>query len=184
MGQKVHPYGFRLGVAKDWTSTWYVETKDYAQYLNMDLAVRKYLREKLGHASVSRIQIERPANNARIIIHSARPGIVIGKKGEDIELLRKKVSEIIDSFMNTVEDHASAVLHAGTVDIPVVDTRPHAWKPVAEMGSCKSSCSDPIHRCLDVTWSRVITHVRYNPGPSTLTLQGLSCDIDLIHFDA
>ena len=95
MGQKVHPYGFRLGVAKDWTSTWYVETKDYAQYLNMDLAVRKYLREKLGHASVSRIQIERPANNARIIIHSARPGIVIGKKGEDIELLRKKVSEIM-----------------------------------------------------------------------------------------
>ncbi len=95
MGQKVHPFGFRLGVAKDWTSTWYVESKYYAEYLKVDLAVRKYLREKLGHASVSRIQIERPASNARIVIHSARPGIVIGKKGEDIELLRKKVSDMM-----------------------------------------------------------------------------------------
>ena len=100
MGQKVHPYGFRLGVAKDWTSTWYVETKDYAQYLNMDLAVRKYLREKLGHASVSRIQIERPANNARIIIHTARPGIVIGKKGEDVEQLRLILSEMMGINVN------------------------------------------------------------------------------------
>ena len=95
MGQKVHPFGFRLGVAKDWTSTWYVETKDYAKYLNVDLTVRAYLRKRLSHASVSRIQIERPANNAHIVIHTARPGIVIGKKGEDIELLRKKVSDIM-----------------------------------------------------------------------------------------
>ena len=92
MGQKVHPYGIRLGIVKDWTSTWYVDNKQYAEYLNIDLAVRDLLRKKLAHASVSRIQIERPANNARIIIHTARPGIVIGKKGEDIDSLRKQVS--------------------------------------------------------------------------------------------
>ncbi|MGE0482920.1 MAG: 30S ribosomal protein S3 [Gammaproteobacteria bacterium] len=95
MGQKVHPYGIRLGIVKDWTSTWYVDTKQYADYLNLDLAVREFLRKKLSHASVSRIQIERPANNARIIIHTARPGIVIGKKGEDIEALRKQVSKLM-----------------------------------------------------------------------------------------
>ena len=95
MGQKVHPYGFRLGIVKDWTSIWYVDTKQYADYLNLDLAVRDFLRKKLAHASVSRIQIERPANNARIVIHTARPGIVIGKKGEDIESLRKQVSELM-----------------------------------------------------------------------------------------
>ncbi|MDG2301877.1 MAG: 30S ribosomal protein S3 [Gammaproteobacteria bacterium] len=92
MGQKVHPYGMRLGIVKDWTSTWYVDSKNYAKYLNQDLAVRELLRQKLAHASVSRIQIERPASNARIIIHTARPGIVIGKKGEDIDALRKQVS--------------------------------------------------------------------------------------------
>lgn len=95
MGQKVHPYGIRLGIVKDWTSTWYADTKAYADYLNVDLKVREFLRKKLAHASVSRIQIERPANNARLIIHTARPGIVIGKKGEDIESLRKEVSQLM-----------------------------------------------------------------------------------------
>jgi small subunit ribosomal protein S3 len=95
MGQKVHPYGMRLGIVKDWTSTWYADTKNYADYLNSDLEIRDFLRKKLAHASVSRIQIERPANNARIVVHTARPGIVIGKKGEDIESLRKQVSSIM-----------------------------------------------------------------------------------------
>ena len=95
MGQKVHPYGIRLGIVKDWTSTWYADTKNYADYLNADLQIRDFLRKKLAHASVSRIQIERPANNARIVVHTARPGIVIGKKGEDIESLRKQVSELM-----------------------------------------------------------------------------------------
>jgi len=95
MGQKVHPYGIRLGIVKDWTSTWYADTKHYADYLNMDLKVREFLRKKLAHASVSRIQIERPANNARIVIHTARPGIVIGKKGEDIESLRRQVAQLM-----------------------------------------------------------------------------------------
>lgn len=92
MGQKVHPIGIRLGVVKDWNSTWYASSANYADYLNTDLKVRDFLQQKLKHASVSRIQIERPANNARVIIHTARPGIVIGKKGEDIEALRKVVS--------------------------------------------------------------------------------------------
>ena len=92
MGQKVHPIGIRLGIVKDWTSKWYAGSKNYADYLNTDLQVREYLRNKLAQASVSRIQIERPARNARITIHTARPGMVIGKKGEDIEALRQHVS--------------------------------------------------------------------------------------------
>ncbi len=95
MGHKVHPIGIRLGIVKDWNSTWYADSRNYADYLNTDLRVREFLKEKLKHASVSHIQIERPANNARIIIHTARPGIVIGKKGEDIEALRKIVSEMM-----------------------------------------------------------------------------------------
>ncbi|MDA1107091.1 MAG: 30S ribosomal protein S3 [Proteobacteria bacterium] len=95
MGHKVHPIGIRLGIVKDWTSMWYADTKNYADYLNTDLRVREFLRKKLASASVSRIQIERPARSARITIHTARPGIVIGKKGEDIEVLRKQLSAMM-----------------------------------------------------------------------------------------
>lgn len=96
MGQKVNPNGIRLGIIRDWNSKWYADSKDYPRYLYTDLKVREFLRKKLANASVSRIQIERPARNARITIHTARPGIVIGKKGEDIEALRKEVA----NFMN------------------------------------------------------------------------------------
>jgi small subunit ribosomal protein S3 len=92
MGQKVHPIGIRLGIVKDWTSTWYADSKNYANFLNQDLKMRDFIKRKLKHASVSRIQIQRPANNAAITIHTARPGIVIGKKGEDIEKLRAEVA--------------------------------------------------------------------------------------------
>ena len=95
MGQKVHPIGIRLGISKDWNSTWYAERKEYAEMLNTDLAVRKYLQKRLQQAAVSRIQIERPAKTARITIHTARPGIVIGKKGEDIERLRREVTALM-----------------------------------------------------------------------------------------
>ena len=95
MGQKVHPTGIRLGIIKDWTSKWYADTRQYADFLHTDLKVREYLRNKLANASVSRIQIERPAGTARVIIHTARPGIVIGKKGEDIDRLRMAVSDIM-----------------------------------------------------------------------------------------
>ena len=92
MGQKVHPIGYRLGYIKDWNSTWYADSKDYANQLHDDLAIRDFLKQRLAQASVSRIQIERPSGNARITIHTARPGIVIGKKGEDIEKLRRVVT--------------------------------------------------------------------------------------------
>jgi len=95
MGQKVHPTGIRLGIVKDWTSKWYADSKDFANTLNMDLKVRDFIKKKLKSASVSRVQIERPANNARITIHTARPGIVIGKKGEDVEKLRKDVTDMM-----------------------------------------------------------------------------------------
>ncbi len=93
MGQKVHPTGIRLGIVKKHTSTWYAGGSDYADKLNADLEVRDYIRKSLAHASVSRIDIERPAETARITIHTARPGIVIGKKGEDVEKLRTMVAQ-------------------------------------------------------------------------------------------
>ncbi|MDD3652216.1 30S ribosomal protein S3, partial [Immundisolibacter sp.] len=93
MGQKVHPTGIRLGVVKDHNSRWYAHGRAFADNLNADIAVRELLRKQLAHASVSRIEIERPAQNARVIIHTARPGIVIGKKGDDIEKLRRMVGE-------------------------------------------------------------------------------------------
>jgi len=96
MGQKVHPTGIRLGIVKDWTSKWYADSKDFGGILHADLKVREFLQKELSQASVSRIQIERPARNARITIHTARPGIVIGKKGEDIEKLRHKLSKMMD----------------------------------------------------------------------------------------
>jgi len=95
MGQKVHPTGIRLGIAKDWNSTWYADKGDYAEQLKSDLEVREYLQKRLAQAAVSRIQIERPAKSARITIHTARPGIVIGKKGEDIESLRRDVTALM-----------------------------------------------------------------------------------------
>ena len=95
MGQKVHPTGIRLGIVKDWTSKWYADSKQYANLLNNDLEVRDYLKKRLSQASVSRIQIDRPANNAHITVHTARPGLVIGKKGEDIDALRSEVSNMM-----------------------------------------------------------------------------------------
>ncbi len=103
MGQKVHPTGFRLGIATDWTSKWYAEGRDYAEFLNSDLEIRKYLKEKLSQASVSRIQIDRPAKAAFVVIHTARPGIVIGKKGEDVEALRKEIARRMDLNINNVK---------------------------------------------------------------------------------
>jgi small subunit ribosomal protein S3 len=88
MGQKIHPTGFRLSVTRDWASRWYATSKAFPQMLKEDIEVREYLRKKLAHASVGRVIIERPAKNARVTVYSARPGVVIGKKGEDIEHLK------------------------------------------------------------------------------------------------
>ena len=94
MGQKVHPNGIRLGIAKPYNSTWYAGSKDFADNLYGDHQVREFLRQKLRNASVSRIVIERPAKSIRVTIHTARPGVVIGKKGEDVENLRKQIADL------------------------------------------------------------------------------------------
>lgn len=94
MGQKVHPNGIRLGIVKPWNSTWFANTQDFADNLEGDFKVRQFLNKELANASVSRITIERPSKSIRVTIHTARPGIVIGKKGEDVEKLRNAVSKI------------------------------------------------------------------------------------------
>ena len=97
MGQKIHPTGFRLAVTRNWSSRWYANTKNYKTTLGEDIRVREYLKKKLSHASVAKVTIERPAKNARITVHSARPGVVIGKKGEDIETLRGDLRKMMGS---------------------------------------------------------------------------------------
>ncbi|OMH28443.1 30S ribosomal protein S3 [Motiliproteus sp. MSK22-1] len=116
MGHKIHPTGYRLGVVKDHTSVWYANRSAYAKNLLQDLEVRKYLQGKLKQASVSRIEIERPAQNARITIHTARPGIVIGKKGEDVEKLRNAVSKMMGVPVHiNIEEIRKPELDAGLV---------------------------------------------------------------------
>ena len=95
MGQKIHPTGFRLAVSRNWSSRWFASGAQYSQLLNDDIRVREYLRKKLRSASVGRVLIERPAKNARITIYSARPGVVIGKKGEDIEVLKGDLQRLM-----------------------------------------------------------------------------------------
>ena len=105
MGQKVNPIGFRLGINRTWDSRWYAEAGSYADQLHEDLAIREFLQDRLKQASLSKTIIERPAKRARITIHTARPGVVIGKKGADIEMLRKALSERTgdDVSLNIVE---------------------------------------------------------------------------------
>ncbi|MCF6764633.1 30S ribosomal protein S3 [Thiotrichales bacterium 19S3-7] len=95
MGQKVSPVGIRLGYIKDWNSVWYADSKDYAAKLHEDIKVREYLHKKLKHAALSHVKIERPAQNAKVTLYTARPGIVIGKKGEDVEVLRAELNKFM-----------------------------------------------------------------------------------------
>jgi len=116
MGQKVHPVGIRLGIAKDWASTWYSGTRVYAINLVQDLEVRAYLRKKLAQASVSRIEIKRAAKKTNITIHTARPGMVIGKKGEDIEALRNALRAKVGGEVNVaIEEIRKPELDAALV---------------------------------------------------------------------
>ena len=102
MGQKVNPVGIRLGITRDWTSTWYANKRNFPAYVFQDWQVREFLKKKLAEASVSRINIERAARKANITIHTARPGVVIGKKGEDIERLRGEVAKLMGMGVNDV----------------------------------------------------------------------------------
>ena len=93
MGQKVHPIGFRLGVIRTWESNWYAE-KDYSKLLHEDLKLSNYLKERLHHAGISKVEIERAAGKAKINIFAARPGIIIGKKGSEVEMLKKELAKL------------------------------------------------------------------------------------------
>ena len=117
MGHKVHPTGIRLGISTDWNSTWYANSRDYADFLNNDLEVRKFIRKELAHASVSRVEIDRPARALHVTIHTARPGIVIGKKGEDIERLRQKVARVAGL------DVASVKINIAEIRKPELDAK-------------------------------------------------------------
>ncbi|WP_405223740.1 30S ribosomal protein S3 [Lentisalinibacter sediminis] len=109
MGQKVHPTGIRLGITTDWTSKWYADTQSFPGYVKTDHDVRTFIKEKLKDASVSKIQIERPAKKVNITIHTARPGIVIGKKGEDIEKLRSQVAQMVGMPLGDVRINISEI---------------------------------------------------------------------------
>ena len=109
MGQKVHPTGIRLGIVKDWASRWYADTKTFPEHIRTDHEIRVYIKNKLKDASVSRITIERPSKKCNITIHTARPGIVIGKKGEDIEKLRAEVASMIGMQIQDVRVNISEV---------------------------------------------------------------------------
>ena len=100
MGQKVHPIGIRLGITKDWNARWFADSKQFADFLNSDVEVRNYIMKKLAHASVSKVHIERVANGMRLTIFTARPGVVIGKKGEDIEKLKAELSRMLNMPVN------------------------------------------------------------------------------------
>ena len=109
MGQKVHPTGIRLGIVKDWTSKWYADSKTFPGYIKADHLMRDYIKRKLKDASVSRIVIERNAGKANITIFTARPGIVIGKKGEDIEKLRAEVADLCSMVISDVRININEV---------------------------------------------------------------------------
>jgi len=109
MGQKVHPTGIRLGIVKDWSSKWYADSQIFSEYVRTDHELRAFIKNKLKDASVSKITIERPAKKANITIHTARPGIVIGKKGEDIEKLRAEIAKMIGMSIADVRINISEV---------------------------------------------------------------------------
>ncbi len=109
MGQKVHPTGIRLGIVKDWSSKWYATTKDFPGYVKQDHEVRTYIKRKFKDASISKISIERPSKKANITIMTARPGIVIGKKGEDIEALRAKLALMMNMHINDIRINISEI---------------------------------------------------------------------------
>jgi small subunit ribosomal protein S3 len=109
MGQKVNPIGIRLGITREWSSKWYADTQTFPEYIEKDFRVREFLRRKLKDASVSQIHIERPAKKINLTIHTARPGIVIGKKGEDIEKLRGEVARLLRMSIHDVRLNISEI---------------------------------------------------------------------------
>ena len=102
MGQKVHPIGFRVGIIRDWESKWYAD-KDYQRFLHEDLAIRKFLKEKLFHASISKVTIERAANKAKVYVYAAKPGIIIGKRAAGLDALRSDLQKLTDTHVGEID---------------------------------------------------------------------------------
>lgn len=116
MGQKVNPVGIRLGIVKDWASRWYASAKEFSDTLCADLKVRDFLRKRLAQAGISRIQIDRPARNAKVTVYTARPGVIIGKSGKEVENLRDEVSKIVNVPVHvTIEEVRKPELDAKLV---------------------------------------------------------------------
>jgi small subunit ribosomal protein S3 len=116
MGQKVNPVGIRLGIVKDWASRWYSSAKEFSDTLCADIRVREYLKKRLSQAGISRIQIDRPARNARVTIYSARPGVIIGKSGKEVETLRDEINKIVNVPVHvTIEEVRKPELDAKLV---------------------------------------------------------------------
>lgn len=116
MGQKVNPVGIRLGIVKDWASRWYSSAKEFSDTLCADIRVRDYLKKRLAQAGISRIQIDRPARNARVTVFSARPGVIIGKSGKEVETLRDEISKIVNVPVHvTIEEVRKPELDAKLV---------------------------------------------------------------------
>lgn len=116
MGQKVNPVGMRLGIVKDWSSRWYASPKEFPDILYADLEVRNFLSKKLAQAGISRIQIDRPARNARVTVYTARPGVIIGKSGKEVETLKNEVSKIVNVPVHvTIEEIRKPELDAKLV---------------------------------------------------------------------
>ena len=112
MGRKVNPVGIRLGITRDWDSRWYADSKNFPEFVNTDWKIRGFIKKKLSDASVSKIKIERPARKAHITIHTARPGIVIGKKGEDIERLRVEIAKMMGMVLGDVRVNIAEIRYS------------------------------------------------------------------------
>ena len=144
MGQKVNPIGIRLGIVRDWNSKWYADSKDYAAKLCTDLKVRDFLKKKLEKAGVSRIKIERPAQNAHITIYTARPGVIIGKKGGDVEALRKQVGKMMGVPVHIdIEEIRRPELDAQLV----AETVAQQLEKTYYVSSCYEACSERCATC-------------------------------------
>ena len=126
MGQKVHPKGFRLGVIEGWESRWFAE-KEYAPFLHDDIRIRNFIKKRLQHAGIAKVEIERAANKAKINIHTARPGIVIGKKGVEIEKLKAELAKLSESFDGRHWSHPITVA-SGTTGIDRVNVDVTAYR--------------------------------------------------------
>ena len=166
MGQKVNPIGIRLGISRDWASRWFPDRNNFAELVASDFEVREFLKKKLKDASVSRIHIERPARKAQITIHTARPGIVIGKKGEDIERLRMQVARMLELPLPDVRLNRLPLLLRQLIGADEIGQRP----PIDQGSACEDrhllamAAIGPTVRDRVLRYPEVLSKSRLQPG--------------------